>query len=446
MMTKKTAEINIYPDTNIFLHFTPLNEIDLRSIFKAERVNVIICPKVIDELDQHKWSHPITGLKERAKTSLARINDWLSSTDSSIREKVYIKRVAKPTLSLLDSLNLDSRSNDDVILATIIQTKQEFSKIKHTLLTHDLGPSLRAGDHKIIAAKLPEDYLLPAARDELREDLLRVQRELAEYKLKSPILDLGFSNNLKEVEFDLLAQVPFAEDVAREQSRKRAKEIIDALPKASNPFKNSEGSPEQFSSLSHKISLFGEITKEESERFDREILDFENKYFTYLRKVNEIENARRKSIEYLFELTNSGTAVAKDIILQIILPEYMMWQTRPDWRPFPNPPTQPEPPKNQLQLMGIGASRLQGIEYMPASITGVPQSDSTKAPDFEFNGRIAKIRYLNLFHNNTVFFRALTASFVSISDISNHEIIYRIQEWENPKIIERKLLVKVKVE
>jgi len=65
-----SQRVAIFPDTNVFLHCRPLNEIDWPTLVHASTVEIKIAPVVTSELEQQKTFSPSRKLRDRADSSL----------------------------------------------------------------------------------------------------------------------------------------------------------------------------------------------------------------------------------------------------------------------------------------------------------------------------------------------------------------------------------------
>src|SRR4051812_37565949 len=63
-------EIHAFPDSNIFLHYKSLVQIDWCGLLKARSVKLVICLPVIQELDEKKSD---TRLADRARRAIKEI-------------------------------------------------------------------------------------------------------------------------------------------------------------------------------------------------------------------------------------------------------------------------------------------------------------------------------------------------------------------------------------
>lgn len=80
-----------FPDTNIFLHYPPLDHIDWCAELGAKEVVLVVCLQVIDELDEKK-DHSQFG--ERAARSLKQIRDY-HRTGKEVRNGVTLTIYSK---------------------------------------------------------------------------------------------------------------------------------------------------------------------------------------------------------------------------------------------------------------------------------------------------------------------------------------------------------------
>ncbi len=74
----------VFPDSNIFLHFKPLAQIDWLTVCGAKQVKLVVCLQVINELDDKKGD---PRLGERAKRA---VKDIREMRDKEIRPGVTL--------------------------------------------------------------------------------------------------------------------------------------------------------------------------------------------------------------------------------------------------------------------------------------------------------------------------------------------------------------------
>ena len=67
--------MKIFVDTNILLHFAPLDKIDWKEVVGASPVTIIISKLVLSELDKHKrGDRKIQGRAREALSTISRFN------------------------------------------------------------------------------------------------------------------------------------------------------------------------------------------------------------------------------------------------------------------------------------------------------------------------------------------------------------------------------------
>jgi len=77
----------LFLDTNILLHYKPLDQIDWLQLTRANKVHLAVCMPVIHELDRKK-SDPRLG--ERAARAISHLEKW-HSNEGAVREGVQLE-------------------------------------------------------------------------------------------------------------------------------------------------------------------------------------------------------------------------------------------------------------------------------------------------------------------------------------------------------------------
>ena len=72
------TKVDIFPDTNLFLHYRPLSEIDWCSLLQSNAVEIEIAPVVTRELEEQKTLNPSRKLRDRAATALTLLHKYLA--------------------------------------------------------------------------------------------------------------------------------------------------------------------------------------------------------------------------------------------------------------------------------------------------------------------------------------------------------------------------------
>jgi hypothetical protein len=70
-------KVAAFPDTNVFLHYRPVAELDWHSIAQGRPVVIQIAPVVTRELEERKTLHTIKRIRERAAGALRTLHQFL---------------------------------------------------------------------------------------------------------------------------------------------------------------------------------------------------------------------------------------------------------------------------------------------------------------------------------------------------------------------------------
>jgi predicted ribonuclease YlaK len=142
------ATVCVFPDTNIFLHYRALKEIDWPALLCAQELEIEIAPIVTRELEEKKSLHSSQKLRERADRSLRLLHQHL--TNSGLRHGVTIRFLVKePTDEIARSRGLNLRLGDDWLIGTILLYREEFPDSRCVIATGDLPMAVKAKHYGI---------------------------------------------------------------------------------------------------------------------------------------------------------------------------------------------------------------------------------------------------------------------------------------------------------
>src|SRR6266513_509362 len=130
------TKIAIFPDTNLFMHYRALNEIDWCSLLQASIVEIEIAPVVTRELEEQKTLNPSRKLKDRAATALKFLHKYLANP--KVRDGVTLQFLRKePTAEFAVSRGLNLQLKDDRLIGTFFLYREENPDIRCVLVTGD---------------------------------------------------------------------------------------------------------------------------------------------------------------------------------------------------------------------------------------------------------------------------------------------------------------------
>ena len=425
------------PDTNIFLHYVPLDQLDLTDVLSADDIHLLIAPQVLNELDLLKWDHPTAGVRERAREALIRLDRWLASP-TELRPGTKISVANSPRDLTFRHYKLDHRVKDDHIVACALELKHHRPSSRVILITADTGPRLRAAAYSIEALPLPEKYMLPPARDEKRDELLRLQRELNMLRSRAPDMVLTFTDDSKtttislpeETAVDSQAVEAHIEATLSSLQRHPSAPAMPPAPKGLSSILR-----QQYTTM---FSAFSQTPETENSRFQKEVAAFPNAYRKHIAESTDRQNRARRAVKIDFKLQNIGTALAEDIILNVELPQKMSWLASLDSFSPPVTPQLPTPPRTQLQLIALPPQRTQLISPQ-ASPQTAPLNPRIKGPFID--RQVVTWEFPNLHHKSFWPLGPIWAYFPSAEAVSPFDIKFAIRERNTPDIVRGSLVV-----
>lgn len=272
-------------DTNGFLECKHFDDVDWREIAGDKDVVLVILPKVVHELDVHKFSHRNKKKAEKARKLLKRI-EQLSDNNGSTKKGIPV--IAEYGLVA----DVSSIYADDVIIAEVLALKRRHPDEKVMLASADTGMYLNARSKGVDVLKI-EDSLLETLVDERDEKIRELTEELQRLKNQQPKPYITFPGG------DEKKIIDFSESDEQASDHKFMEGLVER----------------EISEAIHKARSFGRYPLDKN---DSEILAYRKEYREYLEAVY---NNNRITFWISFELHNSGTAVAEDILVFLNFPE-----------------------------------------------------------------------------------------------------------------------------
>lgn len=307
-------------DTNVFLEYKRIDQIDWFSYLNKEQVTLILCSKVWSELEEKKQANK-QRVKERAKNTIKYINDLLGINQSlKLKENILLDWYDdSPKNELYQSGSLNPIVADDCLIATILTYKEQFPERNVCLITEDGGLRRKAFSRGIEIHEPPMEDRLPDEPSEEEKELKELRRENEKLKALFPKLDLVFLSGKKEEKILATVEQPSLEE-------RMAVMELD-YPKIF-PIKQPGG-----------LSMFG-YTKNEMDRYNEALeLYYQARKENYPKELAH-ENFMRKVIKIQLKITNEGTTPARDVeILLTYQKQNLKFRTV-----LPKPPYKPQPP------------------------------------------------------------------------------------------------------
>ena len=190
----------MFADSNLFLHYKPLHEIDWSKLGDFDEIEIVVCRTVQREIDALK------DRREGRRSDRARkaASTFLEIAQHGPQEH----RAASPrvTLNLYGSSQpkqdlanqLDYSQNDDRIIGHLAQFQDENPSANTRLLTRDSGPVLTARTLRIPYAIIPDNWRLAPEPDVRDREIQELARQLGELQTQEPKFHLSCDQQADE--------------------------------------------------------------------------------------------------------------------------------------------------------------------------------------------------------------------------------------------------------
>jgi predicted ribonuclease YlaK len=194
--------IAAFPDTNLFLHFRPLSEIDWCGLLQASAIEIKIAPVVTRELEEQKILNPSRKLRERASTALKLLHSYLGN--GQVRQGVTLEfLINEPTAESTLARAFNLQLGDDRLLGTLLLFRDQHPDVPCTLVTSDLPLIVKATHYQIQLAAPSEALRLPSEPDVLEKKNKQLEAELLRYKSREPVLEVRFESGESHSRFQI---------------------------------------------------------------------------------------------------------------------------------------------------------------------------------------------------------------------------------------------------
>lgn len=369
----KTDRITAFPDTNIFLHFEPFDQIPWRKELNAATVELHVTATVVSELNKHGDKHTAGHVQERARKTLRRIRECILDGTRKVTDGVFITCDLELEGFDMASHRLDPSSQDDCILAAIISHKERHPDARVVLITDDAPFAVRAHTKGVHSIALSESLRLPSQQDakskeirELKEKLREVERRLPRLTLAFPegkeFLEVAFGPDVSVTEADAQAYVRSQVAPAHPTANAERWQALASEPK----LMRSAEVHEAVAPWLDLMSSFAEFMATKAAT-DREV--YLNRYAAYFLAWWKYTNVMQRTKELRLVLTNTGTAPAEEINIFLQVPKSV------DIFPSGGLPLAPPPPLPPGQkphplvpgAKSVKAENVQSIRYVRAT-------------------------------------------------------------------------------
>ena len=432
-------EIHAFTDTNVFLHFKPLPEIDWCKLLDAKSIKLVVCLPVIDELDKQKSD---SRLSDRAKRALRQIEEH-ENAGRPLRPGVNLEIYNEPLRSDEFPAGVIPESQDDRIVHMARKYAESHPDLKVCIITDDTGMRLRCRAGGVEAQRMEESDRLENPGDERDKKLKQALNELATYKNRLPKLSI----TLYPLGQDPREEKPFSCTLTDDWIDLNVEAEVAKQRKLHPKHADRKSSPFGMGTT----GIFGSsITPEQWEKYDRDVDSYLVMYEYHVIHTNTWGGNLARTIRFNILLEKKGNVPATDIDLFLVMPKKIAWITQVigwDARLFRSqqPPDPPKPPSPEFAtaIARLGSYSDFAGQMFPSSrdISPIPNPDHPKIrvtlqPE---HGHFIHAKLTRLKHGQGIVLGSFLAVVGSWEDVSPFEVEYTISTSELPEKLDGKI-------
>lgn len=421
---------SLFIDTNVLLHYQYFDEIKWLEILQTDKVEIIFPPIIIKELDKHKYNSNLSSkIRKRVTQVIQKLDKLLESNfRASLKAGVEVYFEVKEPLDFAE-YHLTKESQDDHLIASILQFKNDYPDSYIVLVTDDLNLKIKAKFRNIEVSSLPDDLKLPDELDPNEKRIKQLEQENRQLKSSIPKLKLSFKSDAKYAEFSL--EKPIA-DLSPNEIEYKLDQVKHKYPKKSLGGSGLVRPPE----LS--------FSPEEISKYNAKLEEFYKDYEHYLTRLSFYQNRKRRTIELLIKLVNDGTCPAEDVSIFLDLPDQFRLYDKNKLSDSPSPPEPPQEPKTILEKINNSPLNINPVE-IPTGLfnKSTPPNVSLLAIQ-GLNGDAVEFQVKKLNQRMSEYLDSLYVVFDSYEGASSFRIDYRINAAKVPNEVTGYLDVVIK--
>ena len=453
-MKKPNLKILI-PDTNIYLHYHPFDQIDWAKESRSQKVILLVPGVVISELNKNKDQNPRQHLRERAAKIIRLLKNYSGcvekdSAEVRVRDNTFIEFSPWSRQFNLESYGLDAACADDKVLAMalLLIDEKKYSDAEIIIVTDDINLELKAKSFRISVLSLPEKFKMPAQNDAEKKQIQQLEKQIREIELSKPQLSVKFVDGRSASKYELpkplLIPSPFLFwDLLSLKNNYPPWQIpaASALKSLSASTDGGDSENSQRANFEDLMRQLKEIPPVHVQMYNHRLEEFYQAYAKYRNDHVRYENERNLILPCDFVLVNEGTVPAKDIDLFFQAPKGASFLFENDFPQEPLPPVPPEPPQEIGRMIGEGIVSVLRRVFVASPKTVKlylpPQNDSGSASETATSLTISKdkrqlvckVKYLkhNMFYSFRFYLRLNSYAAKSLS-VGYSALVANIQQ------------------
>lgn len=368
MNQSRKSQTYVFFDTMVFLHCVPVQDMNVPDLLGVDSITLVVPRITIQELDNHKNTHPYRKIRDRSTDRLKTILSCMDSSKRELRSGVRLEfAMARPSSDFEEyGLNMDWQ--DDELIANVLKYKIDHPTDRVLLISHDVGPKLTATQLGIETSEIPDAWRIPPEDDPLVKENKRLKKEILKLKNAQPELILRLSG-MQNDDHHILFEPGRPTETEIPDKAKIIAELRKSYPELHPPVRK-ESAPAKIPSLAGFMAKTnsGPIPAAEYERYNKELARYFSAYERYLDQLAGFCSQPARTLLLSLEVRNVGYAPAKDVDVYVYFPDGFSLYTKGE---LPKEPVEPKLPKEpQTATQRLLAHTLKAVEmpkFMPFS-------------------------------------------------------------------------------
>jgi hypothetical protein len=291
----------LFIDTNALLQMRDLKDIPWRQQFPgAKTVDLMVAPRIIDELDEHKTSTN-ERRRNRARSAIKLIVEAARADGHAMAirsgEPVEVRLVVYPGGKFDWEAHpiLDPASTDDQLVAAALAFGNGA-----LVFSHDAGPRIRALLSGIAAPEPDDSWLLPPEKTDDQRKITQLERDLDRAMNTKPLIKAGIEG-IDEATRELKLYTPVV--------KRLDPSYVEAL--SNEHFRAHPSQALKTANRSMIYDFSGGYSSDEVERYEEKYRDFKTEVRRYFANLHEKVSQQGRVISAPYFIHNdSGTAAA----------------------------------------------------------------------------------------------------------------------------------------
>jgi hypothetical protein len=339
----ESSRVVAFPDTNVFLHFRPIAELDWKSMAPGQTVLIEVCPTVTRELEKHKALHSVKRIRERAASALKMLYRFLQDgLPSKLCDGVELNLLANdPTPEFGAAKHLNFQLADDLIIATLLEYRESHPDARVLLVSTDLTLSVKARHYRIDTVQPLEAQRLPDDPSPEEQKIKALEGELRLYKNRVPDLVLVFDDGKDHKTFQIHSPNASAESQINAEMNAIKEQYPLTKPEPPPPTTGEELSARLTDHMGQVFKDFTATIQGLQGDRDLRLKRWYGTYEQYLREVAEFEARQLRTIQIDLMLMNMGTCPAEDVDINLHFPDGFTMYNEDEQPERPDEPSAP---------------------------------------------------------------------------------------------------------